>query len=421
MSASFDSNVDITVEVAFASEPFASSQSFTDISTYIRNFSISRGRSNELGEFRAGNMSFSVSNADNRFNPSNTASPYYDSSNSRTNIQPLKQVRVSASYSGTTYVIFRGFLDSIPVKFIAEGADSIVTFTAIDAFRLFHNQTLESIGWRIGRGGFSELGQTTRLGYGDIQELSSTRISRILDSIGFPSALRSIDTGTKEVISQPTTTNVLTGLKDCEKAENGQFFIGRTGNAVFRNRAYKYSNSLATTSQATFDNSGSNLPYQDVSLSFDDNEVINSYSWTRSGGSTQFSADADSITRYTAINSTETTININDTDVLSVINQKLSETAIPIIRIDSLVVNPRQDTSIWQHALGRELGDRITVKITNPNGTTFSDELFIESINHSVNASGQTWNWTMTLSPAGTSAWVLGQAKLGEGTRFAYS
>ncbi len=421
MSASFDSDVAITVEIAFGSEPFASSQSFTDISTYIRNFDISRGRSNELGEFRAGLLSFSVSNADNRFNPSNTSSPYYDSSNARTNIQPLKQVKVSASYDGTTYVIFRGFLDSIPVKFIAEGADSIVTFTAIDAFRLFHNQTLESIGWRIGRSGFSELGQTTRLGYGDTQELSSTRISRILNSIGFPSALRSIETGTKQVISQSITTNVLSGLKACETAENGQFFIGRTGNAIFRNRAYKYSNALATTSQATFDNSGSNLPYQDVSLSFDDNEVINSYSWTRSSGSTQFVADADSITRYTAINSTESTININDSDVLSVIQQKLSETSIPIIRIDSLVVNPRQNTSIWQHALGRELGDRITVNITNPNGTTFSDELFIESISHSVNASGQTWNWTMTLSPAGTSAWVLGQAKLGEGTRFAYS
>ena len=421
MSASFDSDVAITVEVAFDSEPFASSQSFTDISTYIRYFDIARGRSNELSEFTAGTFSFSVSNADNRFNPSNTSSPYYDSTTARTKIQPLKQIKVSASYDGTTYVIFRGFLDSIPVKFIAEGADSIVTFTAIDAFRLFQNQTLESIGWRIGRSGFSELGQTTRLGYSDVQELSSERITRILDSIGFPSALRSIESGTKQVISQSITTNVLSGIRACELAENGQFFIGRTGNATFRNRAYKYTNSSATTSQATFNNSGSDLPYQDVSLSFDDNEVINSYSWTRTGGSTQFVADADSITRYTAINSTKATVNINDSDVLSVIQQKLSETSIPIIRIDSLQVNPRQNTSIWQHALGRELGDRITVKVTNPNGTTFSDELFIESIRHSVNASSQTWNWTMTLSPAGTSAWVLGQAKLGEGTRFAYS
>lgn len=420
MSASFDSDVDITVEVAFDSDPFSSSQSFTDISEFVRFFSISRGRAHELGDFRAGNLSFAVSNQDNRFNPSQTTH-FFDSTNNRTKITPLKQVKVSATYDSTTYVLFRGFLDTVPVKFIAEGADSIVTFTAIDAFRLFQNQTLQSVGWRIGRAGFSELGQTTRLGYVDSQELSSDRVSRILNTIGFPSALRSIDTGTKQVISQATSTNVLTALKECELAENGQFFISKDGKATFRNRAYKFTNALATTSQATFDNSGSNLPFTNVVLSFDDDEVINSYSWTRSGGTTQFIADSDSVLRFTALGSSQSTINTSDSDVLSIIQQKLSETAIPIIRIDKLDINPRVNTSIWVQALGREIGDRITVNIVNTDGSTLSDELFIESISHSVNASSQTWNWTLTLSPASTSSWVLGQALLGVGTRFAYS
>ena len=420
MPASFDSNVDIKVEVAFDSEPFDSSQSFTDISSYVRYFDISRGRSHELGDFRAGTLSFSVSNQDNRFNPSQTTH-FYDSTNNRTKITPLKQVKVSATYDSTTHVIFRGFLDVVPVKFLAEGADSIVTFTAIDAFRLFQSQTLQSVGWRVGRTGFTELGQTTRLGYGDSAELSSVRVSRILNAIGFPSALRTIGTGTKNVQQQALTTNVLAGLKACETAENGQFFISADGKATFRNRAYKFTNALATTSQATFSNSGSNLPFTDVQVSFDDNEVINNYSWTTSNGSTQFIADADSIQRFTALNSSETTINTSDADVLSIIQQKLSETAIPIIRIDSLQINPRQNTSIWTQALGREIGDRITVNIVNTDGSTFSDELFIESIRHSVNASSQTWNWTLTLSPASSSSWVLGQALLGVGTRFAYS
>jgi hypothetical protein len=419
MSASFDSNVDITVEVAFDSDPFSSSQSFTDISEFVRFFSISRGRAHELGDFRAGNLSFAVSNQDNRFNPSQTTH-FFDATNNRTKITPLKQVKVSATYDSTTYVLFRGFLDTVPVKFIAEGADSIVTFTAIDAFRLFQNQTLQSVGWRIGRAGFSELGQTTRLGYVDSQELSSDRVSRILNTIGFPSALRSIDTGTKQVISQATSTNVLTALKECELAENGQFFISKDGKATFRNRAYKFTNALATTSQATFDNSGSNLPYTNVVLSFDDDEVINSYSWTRSGGTTQFIADSDSVLRFTALGSSQSTINTSDSDVLSIIQQKLSETAIPIIRIDKLDINPRVNTSIWPQALGREIGDRITVNIVNTDGSTLSDELFIESISHSVNASSQTWNWTLTLSPASSASWVLGQALLGVGTRFAY-
>ena len=95
MSANFDSNVSLTLQVGFDSEPFDETQSYTDITSYLRAFTTRRGRANELGDFVAGTMSFSVSNADNRFNPNNTSSPYYDSGNARTKIQPLKRVRMS--------------------------------------------------------------------------------------------------------------------------------------------------------------------------------------------------------------------------------------------------------------------------------------------------------------------------------------
>ena len=55
MTVAFDSNVDLTVEIGFDSEPFDNSQEdFTDISQYVRSINISRGRSNELGQFTAG-------------------------------------------------------------------------------------------------------------------------------------------------------------------------------------------------------------------------------------------------------------------------------------------------------------------------------------------------------------------------------
>mgnify|MGYP003132679920 FL=1 len=421
MSANFDSNVSLTLQVGFDSEPFDETQSYTDITSYLRAFTTRRGRANELGEFVAGTMSFSVSNADNRFNPNNTTSPYYDSGNARTKIQPLKRVRMSATYDSTTYVIFEGFLQSIPVKFISEGADSIVTFTCVDVFKIFQSFQFNGIGWRLGLAGFSELGQSNTLAYEDEQELSSTRITRILDTIQFPSNRRDILTGTKQVTSQALTTNVLTGLRECETAENGQFFISKDGKATFRNRDYKLSNTKAVNVQGTFSNDGSNLPYTDVSTSFDDNEIVNVYEWQRSGGSVQYKADADSVLRYRAKESNKTTINVSDGDVLSIIEQKIAETSLPILRIDALTVNPRENTSLWEQVLGREFGDRISVKIVNVDDSSFTDELWIESITHNVNASNQSWSWTATLSPAGSSAWILGQAKLGEGTRLVYA
>ena len=117
----------------------------------------------------------------------------------------------------------------------------------------------------------------------------------------------------------------------------------------------------------------------------------------------------------------KTTINVSDGDVLSIIEQKIAETSLPILRIDELTCNPRENTSLWEQVLGREFGDRISVKIVNVDGSSFTDELWIESITHNVNASNQSWSWTATLSPAGSSAWILGQAKLGEGTRLVYA
>ena len=421
MSVAFDSDVNLTVQIGFDSNPFDDSQSFTDISSFVRNIRINRGRLNELNDFSSGSCTLTLSNADNRFNPSNTSSPYFDSSNGITKIQPLKTVKISASYDGSTYVIFFGYLNDIPVRFPNDGADSVVTFTATDAFKIFQSQTIQSVGWRIGKAGFSELGISTALGYDDAVELTSVRVSRLLNSIGFPSSLRDINTGTLNIQQQTVSTNLLTALKECETAENAQFFMASDGKATFRNRDYRLTNSLATNSQATFDNSGSNLPFTNVSLSFDTNEVFNVYEWTRSGGSLQTVADSDSIAKYRPITNTKTTLNTSNANVLSIIQQKLTETSIPIVRIDSLEVNPRQNTSIWTQALNREIGDRITVNITNPDSSTFSDELLIESISHTINASDQTWNWIVSLSPAGSSAWVLGQAKLGEGTRFAYS
>jgi len=50
MSVAFNSDVDLTVEIAFDSDPFATSQTFSDVSAYIREFSIDRGRQHDLAE-----------------------------------------------------------------------------------------------------------------------------------------------------------------------------------------------------------------------------------------------------------------------------------------------------------------------------------------------------------------------------------
>lgn len=419
MSVAFDDDVNLVVEIGFDSDPFDETQSYTDISQYVRQFSIKRGRINELAQFVAGSATVLLSNTDNRFNPTQTTH-YYDSSTGRSKIQPYKVLRISAVHNSVTYRLFYGYLTNIPVKFVAEGADSTTTFVAVDLMKLLQQETLESRSWLAGKSGFSNAGQTTRAGYVDTQELSSARATRILQQAGLAPSQVSASTGSYQVQQQAVTENMMNALRAVEKAEGGQFFMAGNGNGIFRDRTYPYTNTKATTVQATFSNTGSDLPYQDVEVSLDDQEIINIYNWTRTGGTEQEVADADSIFRYSAIANTDTTINTADDVVLSLIQEKLARTSQPNLRIDRVVIKPRQNTSIWEHALGREIGDRIKIKIQNVDGSTIEDELFVESINHNVNGYNQDWTWTMTLSPSGSSAWILGFAKLGEGTKFVY-
>ena len=419
MSVAFDSNVDLLVEIGFDSQPFDNPQSFTDVSQYVRGFSMKRGRSNELAQFVSGTASVLLSNADNRFNPEQTTH-YYDSSAQKTKIQPQKVLRISAVYDSTTYRLFYGYLTDIPVKYPAEGSDSVVEFRAVDLFKMMNSTTLLSNSWQAGTSGFSNAGQTTRVAYTDAQELSSVRAQRLVRQVGLPQAQITTSTGSYEVQTQANTSNILSAIRDVERSEGGEFFMSGNGNAIFRDRTYKYTNTSAVNSQATFSNTGTDLPYLDVVVTFDDKEIFNLYQWTRTGGTQQEIADAESIASYSVKLNSSNTINTTDGVVLSLIQERLATTANPIVRIERIDINPQQDTSIWQHALGRELNDKITVKVQNPDGSVITDELLIESITHVVGSSPQSWKWTMTLSPSGSSAWILGFAKLGEGTKFVY-
>ena len=134
MSVAFNSDVDLTVSIAFDSEPLASSQTFTDISAYVREFSIDRGRQHDLADFQTGVASVLLSNGDDRFNPLNTSSPYYDSSNNVTKISPFRQIKIDAEYSGTTKTLFRGFITSFRESFGGQGADSTVRIRCVRCF-----------------------------------------------------------------------------------------------------------------------------------------------------------------------------------------------------------------------------------------------------------------------------------------------
>ena len=421
MSVAFNSDVDLTVEIAFDTDPFATSQTFTDVSAYIREFSIDRGRQHDLADYQTGTASVVLDNADDRFNPLNTSSPYYDSSTGATKISPFKQVKISGAYDGTTTVLFRGFIQSYPESFGGQGADSSVRINCVDAFKIFNLNTIGARGWKLGSAGFSNLGQSTRLGYVDSQELSSARISRLLDAFGWSSTDRQISTGDLQVqAGQTVDTNLLTAMKDVESAEQGQFYISADGKATFRDRNYKRTQQF--TSQATFGNGVGELPFSDVITTLDDSKILNIISVTRDGGIEQIVQDTDSIAKFGARqDSLSNTLNVSDADALAIAEQRLAQFSNTGVRIEGLIVNPLANTSLWNQVLIRELGDKITIKVPTTVSTVMDFDVHLDRISHSVSAVNQTWTWQLrTSSGSEVGAWVLGSSRLNESTNLAW-
>ena len=211
MSVAFNSDVSLKVEIGFDSNPLDVSQSYTDVSAYVRNIETNRGRQHALDEFQTGTCSIVLSNLDDRFNPLNTSSPYYDAATGETKVKPFKKVRISAVYDSTTYRLYTGFITGYPESFGGQGSDSTVRVQAVDLFKLLNLNTIGSRGWLLGNTSRSLVG-SARLGYADEQELSSARASRLLSAFGIPAADTTISTGdlqVQDLFFSPPTRKVL--------------------------------------------------------------------------------------------------------------------------------------------------------------------------------------------------------------------
>ncbi len=85
-----------------------------DISAYVKRITIDRGRANVLRKVVAGTVEIKLVNNDGRFSPSNGASPL-------TGLLPNRRVKVQATFGGSTYPLFAGYLtDIIPHPALGE-------------------------------------------------------------------------------------------------------------------------------------------------------------------------------------------------------------------------------------------------------------------------------------------------------------
>jgi hypothetical protein len=102
---------------------------WTDVTSSVRAMSIDRGRSDDWDTFN-GSATVVLNNLTRLYDPFYTSGTYFGK------LLPRRQVKVEATYGGTTYPLFRGFIDGWPPSWTDAGKDSTVTLSCYDAMQL---------------------------------------------------------------------------------------------------------------------------------------------------------------------------------------------------------------------------------------------------------------------------------------------
>jgi hypothetical protein len=207
---------------------------------------------------------------------------------------------------------------------------------------------------------------------------------------------------------------VLDALKEAETAEQGRMFIAGNGYVTLIPRLSSFTVAAYSTSQATFGDGSGELPYSDVSFSFDDRLIVNRSTVSRQNGATFTLDDTASQDSYFIRNESLSDLTV-DTDNFArqVAAYRLATYAQPETRVESLELKARQAPSdLFPKVLGYDVGTRITVTRRPQNiGSAISDELLIEGVEHQISVDGWVTRWG--LSPVPFDVFILDSATQG--------
>lgn len=222
--------------------------SFFDVTQYVINVQIKRGRDSQDAQFGAGTCTIVIDDllAQDKFNVSNSASPYWNVERGRLGFEPRRRVRISRDGE----FLFVGIIMAYDSEFSMDN-HNIVTVRCADAFTLLTTTSISP--------------------FTPPAEKSGARVDRILGlpEISFPTdPAPIIATGEANLSSiQVDAQTPLTYInKIIESAEQGRCYINRSGALVFEARTPKATNDA---SAVEFKDDGTGVAYNSLEVIYE--------------------------------------------------------------------------------------------------------------------------------------------------------
>jgi hypothetical protein len=363
----------IKVEIAFVSDPFTTPD-FTggDVIQWLGDrIVIRRGRADDFAEFRAGTATVTLKNSDRRFDPDNSSSPIY----ARPKL--MRDIRITAEWASVVYPLFYGYITDWDPRY-ANGTYAFVDLTCADGFEPLSRLEV----------GTPDTPVTLAAATGDV------RVVDVLDNVGWPAGARTIDTASSFDLQESILDGVpaLEYLQLVARSEDGQFFIGKEGNAHFEGRLFRSISSSSGTWGDAAD--GSELAYVDLKTNYSVYGIWNRAQIMAEGDThvMQVSDDTASQTTYLTRTVSRTgLLNDDDADCLIIATNLTDIHSSPRVRAKSLKPQPHVGDT-WAEVLGREISDRILVRRQTVLGGALTEiECFIEGIGLDMRRTKEEW------------------------------
>jgi hypothetical protein len=355
--------------------PLGPTTDFADVTDSTTKISVRRGRQDIGDQFSAGTMTFTINDVDGIFNPFDDSSPFYNSPEALPGLSPLRAVElIRYNSSNVPEYLYRGKIVNYDYNFALDGIDSVTVYCS-DNFYLLSQTYIDELNVDV--------------------ETSGQRIETVLDlpEVDYPAgAARNIDLGTVDLghdaaYTVPAGTNVLSYLSQINQtAEFGRLFMSRAGVLTFTPRV---GNTLSG-SVADFHDDGTNIPFDNLGITFEADSVTNRALVQNLGGSVATADELDSQALFFIQTNSITNSLLDDTELAAAATYLLDP--YPEARYNSVeTVFGALTTAQRDTVAVIDINDTISIEknfVTGSTITTLAQELSVEGIEHEITLTG---------------------------------
>jgi hypothetical protein len=328
-----------------------------DITDFVTQCYIRRAFNRSSDSFTGGTARITFVDETGEFNPANTSSPLYGK------IKPMRKIRFTAQYLGTTYNLGSMYVQEWNYQSPTGFDPAYVTLSCVDGFQLLNLTTITSVS-----GGSS--GQTT-----------AQRISSLLDSGDWPTAMRDISTTASTTVQADSgnSRSLLAACQEVEATDLGAFYMDQRGYTKFLSRTDIIAASGGTATAFSDVPGSGDVTYQAVEFDISDYQMINKVTVTPTGLTGQTASDTASIDDYFQHSRIRSGIMQTEADALNqaqMIIASRKEQGVNI-QLNSLTVDAfgEDDSSRVVAALNLDVFDPIEVTQTLPAGNVVTDSV----------------------------------------------